>query len=191
MYSNNKLILAVLVSVILSTSLTFMGVLYVPAIRETLIGPQGPQGEQGEQGTQGPRGPTGAQGDTGPRGPQGPQGQSFPRDGEWELIDGWLWESNAGYWNYERTLTVSSNLWKIYWWVDSNPYNDPQILIQVFKGPSIYGNITYQASSGDWYGGDVLYCFGEGEYTIRFIFSGQDGVNIVMSQWVEVDRSTV
>lgn len=82
---------SVVMSVIASTLVVLILILGVPAIRESIRGPQGiqgpegtqgPQGVQGIQGVQGELGPEGPLGITGPIGPQGYQGIQGPEGPE-------------------------------------------------------------------------------------------------------------
>jgi hypothetical protein len=63
-------IIAVVISVILSGVISYM---ILPA------GPQGPQGPKGDTGDTGPQGPKGDTGDTGPQGPKGDTGDTGPQ----------------------------------------------------------------------------------------------------------------
>ena len=82
-YGLKTIIIAVVLSVLLSTTLSYM-MLNVPQIRDTLRGSQGEPGLQGVQGLQGPQGATGY---VGPEGPIGPPGQGL---GELIYDSGWI-----------------------------------------------------------------------------------------------------
>ena len=72
---NNKVIVVMVASVILSVACMGILVMLDTPIRESLIGPEGPQGIQGMQGEQGPLGVIGIQGESG-ESIVGPQGES-------------------------------------------------------------------------------------------------------------------
>lgn len=77
MNGKSIIVLTIIISVVLSSAVTYTMIMYVPQIQDTLRGPQGEmglQGIQGEQGVQGIQGEVGPQGERGPRGYTGPQG---------------------------------------------------------------------------------------------------------------------
>ena len=84
MVDKKTVAIAVVLSVILSTAISYGVIMTVPQVQDVLSGPQGELGSQGVQGLQGP------QGDTGPVGPEGsigPPGQGF---GELIYDSGWI-----------------------------------------------------------------------------------------------------
>ena len=84
-----SIVVAVIISVALSSAVTYTMIMYVPQIQETLRGPQGPQGEQGIQGEKGDlglQGPQGLQGLVGPQGPIGPPGVSEVTQAEFDEL---------------------------------------------------------------------------------------------------------
>jgi len=93
--------IAVVLSVLLSTTLSYGIIFTVPQVQDILRGSQGepgPQGEQGIQGIQGEIGPQGERGYRGLTGPQGPEGTMGPQ-GQYVVING----SDFGIWYTVRT----------------------------------------------------------------------------------------
>ena len=109
----NTLIVAVIISVVLSFGLsyTLLPSMFAkegpqgplgPTGEQGATGPQGPLGLQGTQGSLGPKGDTGSQGIQGPAGPQGPPGEPYSGyELEYDFI--------KGQWNEIATWTGSSD----------------------------------------------------------------------------------
>jgi len=124
------LIAAIVISVILSVSVSYM---IIPSgtgelgsqgpIGET--GPPGPKGEKGEAGPQGLTGLQGPQGSTGPEGPQGPPGEPYPGfELEYDFIN--------GQWNEIATWTGSASR-----------------TTELFSVPSLQIRITWDLDTGE------------------------------------------
>jgi len=179
---------SVILSIILSTLTTSALIISVPTLREMLRGPPGPQGPQGPPGPQGEPGPQGPQGEQGPPGPPGPPGEPYTFGKTWSYITGWNLTGVTST-QIVRTIEVKGDLWRIYWWISSSDPN-AYILIVVYEGEFPEGNITAQATTHE-YGGDVLYVFGSGTYTVKIEAEAVDLGQVLIHELVKETKPNV
>lgn len=179
----NVVIVSMLITVVLSTAIFYGFVMNVPAVQDTLLGPQGEQGIQGVQGIQGTRGDMGlmgsqgVQGDEGPQGiqgvqgiigPIGPQGEAFAFVGEWVKTYDRFWEySDLEEWTYTFTSESDFIMVQPYYIYQGDNPDYAFMALDIYEGKYTSGiPLIDWVSSYDW-GGTSLMVLGKGTYTIE------------------------
>jgi len=166
------LIAAIVISVILSVSVSYM---IIPS-RTGEIGPQGPIGETGPPGERGLQGEPGPQGEVGPLGPQGEVGPPGLPCEPYTPIDAWKTIATfSGISEGETTDTfyIPSETWRIQFYYrgdDSATFkfwvwqDDINVDSRTFYGPSQTRTLDIKAGSGSFY--LWIYCGGVWEWTL-------------------------
>ena len=180
LHNNAKnLLMFLVISIFLSCFISIGSFLL---LKENFIGPQGPSGPAGPQGEKGYRGEPGQAGDRGPRGftgPQGKDGNDFQINGEWEVVESYVWDSYSNSYSGKSVINIDYDYWKIYWYVSSEVHKNQYVFITVYeKGVE---EPSYYASSTLRFCGDTMICLGKGNYDVEIEFYKMDIVGV----WIE------